>query len=50
MPAVILEGPEKAGKSTLAKQIIEEWNGPHVHIHHGKGDSVPNRLDGERMG
>ena len=47
MPAIILEGPEKAGKSTTAKELIRQaidsklWRNV-TYVHHIHGDSIPH--------
>ena len=55
MPLIVLEGPEKAGKSTFANAIydvateIARQVGIEavMYTHHGRGDSVPEKLDAE---
>ena len=50
---IVLEGQHKSGKSTLAGQLERlaatsgDWNSV-VSIHHTRGDSTPEKLDGDR--
>ena len=44
---LILEGPEGAGKSTIAKMVTDVWDtrNPPVYVHHVRGDSNPTRIE-----
>ena len=50
---IVLEGQHKSGKSTLAAQLERlaatsgDWRSV-VAIHHTRGDSTPEKLDGDR--
>ena len=46
MPAILLEGPEKSGKTTAAREILARWQGvgPAHYWHNEKGDSVPDAI------
>ena len=44
MKLVVLEGPEKVGKTTLARKIVEDKN-TSLYVHNGRDNSTPSRLD-----
>ena len=54
-PLLIIEGPERVGKSTLAKEMLASWDaGPKIYAHQGKFPSFKQlvldyREAGERL-
>ena len=44
---VVLEGPEKAGKTTLGMKLFDSFQGKKSYIHHVAGDSTIKNVDAE---
>ena len=44
---VVLEGPNKVGKSTVAKALTDAWQGESTIVHHVAGDTTIPKLNQE---